>query len=130
MQLVPSLGLIFYSDFPCNLGGPIGPITFTSLSKRSINIQIDKGSELGKYTEFFVEREMWYEGVCKIPIHGILNDCTDGHARQGSNHYRIGADYATGTWSPDDYYVDTLQEDRTHFKFNFFQDPVQFLTLT
>ncbi len=89
------------------LGGPIGPITFTSLSTRSINIQVDRGSQLGEYTHFFIQRDNW-DIACRIPVHGILTDCTDSQARQGNNHYRIGAEYSTGMWVPGDYYVDTL----------------------
>ncbi len=98
-------------------GGPIGPVTFTALSTRSINIQIDKGSQLGRYQHFFVQRPSGPD-ICRIAVNRILNDCTDGHATQGNNHYRIGADYPTGVWSPDSYYANTLQQDRTHFLSN------------
>ncbi len=95
------------------LGGPIGPITFTALSTRSINIQIDRGSDLGLYQRFTIRRDNW-NTVCNIPIYATLTDCTDGHAQQGNNHYRIGARYATGSWVPSSYYADTLQQDRMH----------------
>ncbi len=96
------------------LGGPIGPITFTALSTRSINIQIDRGSDPGQYHLFTIRRDNW-DTACNIPVHGILTDCTDGHARHGNNHYRIGASFPGGSWVPDNYYANTLQQDRTHF---------------
>ncbi len=96
------------------LGGPVGPVTFTALSTRSVNIQIDKGSQIGPYTHFFIQRGNGHT-ICTIPTHGILTECTDGHAKQGKNHYRIGAEYSTGTWFPDNYNTNTLQQDRTHF---------------
>ncbi len=69
---------------------------------------------MGQYTHFYIQRDNW-QVVCKIAIHGILNDCTDGHAKQGKNHYRIGAEYSTGALAPADYYADTLEQDRMYF---------------
>ncbi len=41
------------------------------------------------------------------------------HAAQGRNHYRIGAWYNEGSWIPDNYYADTVQQDRAFFlRFN------------
>ncbi len=73
---------------------------------------MQKGHPIGKYQRFTIQAENWAT-VCKIAIHGVLDDCTDRHARTGSNHYRIGAEYDGGSWIPDNYYADTLQEDRT-----------------
>ncbi len=94
-------------------GGPFGPITFTALSTKSINIQIDRGSDLGLFQLFTIRRDNW-DTACNIPIYATLTDCTDRHARKGNNHYRIGARYDTGAWVPDNYYADTLQHDRMH----------------
>ncbi len=101
------------------LGGPIGPITFTALSTRSINIQIEKGSQAGPYQNFLIQRENW-DYICKIPVHGVLTDCTDSHARQGNNNYHIGANYPSVSWSPEDHYGETLQQDRKYyFKYSY-----------
>ncbi len=93
------------------LGGPIGRITFTALSKTSINIQIDKGKNVGLFQRFTIRRTNWKD-ACYLPIYATLNDCTDRHARQGKNHYRIGARYATAGWTPSNYYTNTLHQDR------------------
>ncbi len=101
------------ADFIVNISvGPIGPITFTALLRGSINIQIDKGPDLGLYQYFTIHRANW-ETACNIPIYATLTDCADKHAAQGRNHYRIGARYNEGSWIPDNYYADTLQQDRT-----------------
>ncbi len=86
------------------------------MSTGYINIQIDKGKQLGRYKQFYIERDNW-NVVCKIPIHAILNDCTDTQARQGKNHYGIGAEYTGGVRVPDNYYADTLKQDRKYFRF-------------
>ncbi len=79
------------ADFIVNISGcPTEPITFTALSRGSINIQIDKGPDLGLYQYFIIRRANWAT-ACNIPIYATLNDCTDQHAAQGRNHYRIGA---------------------------------------
>ncbi len=93
------------------LGGPIGRITFTAVSTRSINIQIDNGSDLGLFQWFTIRRENWND-ACNIPIYGTLTDCTDGHAQHGRNLYRIGARYSTGSWMSQEYYADTLPQER------------------
>ncbi len=94
------------------LGGPIGPITFTAMSTSSINIQVDKGSEVGEYTTFNVVMK---QRICEIPINWVLTECTDSHASQGRNNYKIGATRVGGMLFPQDYYASTLQEDRMNF---------------
>ncbi len=66
---------------------------------------------MGLFQTFTIERTNW-QMACKIPIYATLNDCTDSHATKGRNHYRIGADYAWGSWVPSDYYATTLQQNR------------------
>ncbi len=96
------------------LGGPVGPITFTAMSTRSIHIQINKGSQVGQFNVFQVRRDNMAT-VCDIPIHRILTECTDSHARQGDNLYRIAAFYPGVSWGPRNYNAHTLQQDRMHF---------------
>ncbi len=95
-------------------GGPLGPITFTAMSTRSINIQVDKGPDIWIYHTFTIRRDNW-QTACNIPVNAILNDCTDNYARQGRNHYRIGADFQHGGMVPRNFYANTLQHNRTHF---------------
>ncbi len=90
---------------------PVGPVTFTSMSRKSINIQIDKGNDLGSYQLFTIQRENG-DTVCDVPIYGALTDCLDSHARQGKNHYRIGAKSKTATSVINSYYAKTLEQDR------------------
>ncbi len=81
------------------------------MSRSSINIQIDKGSQVGRYQLFTIQRDNW-NTVCEVPIYGALTDCLDRHARQGNNHYRIGAKASGAVWTPDNYYANTLEQDR------------------
>ncbi len=90
-------------------------MTFTALSRHSINIQVEKGRDPGLFEYFTVKRENW-DLACKFAIHGALDDCTDGHARYGTNEYRIGAEFYSGAAMPRTYFVATLQQDRKPVK--------------
>ncbi len=91
---------------------PFGPITFTGLSTKAINIQVEKWGHTGQYERFTVTRDNRHV-VCSIAVHGALDDCTDWHAKRGRNLYNIGAKFHGGSFFPRDFYADTLQEDRT-----------------
>ncbi len=65
--------------------------------------------------QWFTVRRDNFDTACNIPIYATLTDCTDRHARQGNNHYRIGARYDSGAWASSHYYIDTLQQDRMFY---------------
>ncbi len=77
---------------------------------------MDKGYDPGLY-EYFTVQDVHLAMICRIPVHGVLNDCTDQHASPGRNELRIGAEFHSGAamWRP--YFVDTLPHDRTFFSF-------------
>ncbi len=86
-------------------------ITFTALSNTSINIQVDKGDNVGQFETFDI-----YKGpfaMCHIPIYGVLRECTDNQAKPGPNEYGIGATGPSSTSWPKDYTTYTLDQNRT-----------------
>ncbi len=92
-------------------GGPVGLITFTALSNTSINIQVDKGDNVGQFETFDI-----YKGpfaMCHISIYGVLRECTDNQAKPGPNEYDIGATGPSSTSWPKDYTTYTLDQNRT-----------------
>ncbi len=95
------------------LDGPIGQVTFTALSNKLINIQVDNGTSMGPYTGFTVQRES--VSVCKITAANILNDCSDQSAKLGANDYQITADYTGGSSAPKSFTTKTLERERTLF---------------
>ncbi len=92
-------------------GGPVGLITFTALSNTSINVQVDKGDNVGQFETFVIYKGpfLW----CTIPIYGVLRECTDNQAKHGQNEYGIGADSPSSTSWPKDYTTYTLDQNRT-----------------
>ncbi len=95
------------------LDDPIGKVTFTALTRRSINIQIDNGTKMGPYEKFLVQKHV--VDVCEIPFRDPLNDCTDAAASFGQNWYELGAYYTYGLLAPLIYMGDTLIENRKRF---------------
>ncbi len=93
---------------------PVGPITLTSVSTHSVNIQVEKNELSYKY-HYFVVRRSHFDEICRITIQdSILNDCTDEYARHTDNYYEIYAGYNGGSSRPRTYWQSPLQEERTH----------------
>ncbi len=63
--------------------------------------------------EYFTAQRPNCDMVCQFPMHAILNDCSDLHARPGTNEYRVGARFYSGLAGPLTFFVDTLPQDRT-----------------
>ncbi len=113
---------MFYNCFVIALDDPIGKITFTALTRRSINIQIDNGTNMGPYETFLVQKHV--VDICEIPFRDPLNDCTDSTASFGQNRYEISAYYPHGSIAPTDFNGDTLMQNRKHlhlFPFSVFR---------
>ncbi len=93
---------------------PVGPITFTAVSTKFVNIQVDKTGDSQNYNHFVVRRNVWDE-ICHIPIHNsVTDDCTDKDARPTGNHYEIYAANSGGSSWPKSYSPAPLSDERTH----------------
>ncbi len=93
----------------------MGPITFTAVSTKSVNIQVQKTRDSASYDHFVIRRDV-FEEVCRIAIHNsALDDCTDQHALATGNHYEIYAANHGGSSWPKSYFPAPLPEERTYF---------------
>ncbi len=91
----------------------------------SINIQVDNGTEMGKYELFDITRSQSGADVCNISVSEALNDCSDSSASTGINQYRIYAEYSGGSTFTEDITANTLDKNRT---FRFF--PIGIICVT
>ncbi len=95
---------------------PIGDVVFTATGTNIINIEVDNGTDMGKYTEFIVRRDG--QDICTIPFVSPLNDCFDQGVKPGENDYSISAKNSAFSSNPKTFTAAPLNRNRNYCNFS------------